>query len=98
MFPALAVVPHPETNALTPVWERGFNPSREGAAFQARRDPAGRSSDFQARHNRWHLLDAASQDNLSQCVFPDLPTRARRSFLITAAGQFRTYTGFPFNA
>ena len=45
----------------------------------------GRSSDLQARPTR-----RTSQTLEAQCRF-------RLSYLLTAAGQFRTSTGFPFH-
>jgi hypothetical protein len=39
-----------------------------------------------------HLLAPASRLEVNQCL------RSERSFLLTAAGQFRSFTGFPFSA
>ncbi len=64
------------------------------ARFQVRTDLArvdGRFSDLQADPVRAFLMASASQ------LFESVRL-VRRSFLFTAAGQFRIYAGFPYEA
>jgi hypothetical protein len=61
---------------------------------------AGRSSDFQANPIWEGLLSAASQPCMTKVSASNngLYEAPRRSFLITAAGQFRYFTGFPLSS